>query len=531
MKRAPARRAGIAAGAIAAAVLGLLGWVTHGHLRSSRREPAAAAGTASAADPTEAALRQAVLRQPGNAAAHAALGRYLLSAARPVSALWELQAARALSSRDASLRTGVAQALAAAGQRSQAITELRALLGTQPDDRPARAQAAALLLETGQPTAAAALLGGPSRGDDPATALLRGRIDFALGRMPEAAAALHRYAGLAPPDSARFQPLGRLLLATGQPEAARRALMQDQRAAFHTTDLHYLLGLSFLRAQPRPDLGKAAAAFAVALHFDPQNARAREALGEALEQQGAVQQAAAQYGAAIQLDPELPEAHERLAHLLRQTEPVQALQQRGIAATLEDQLPEAERAFGAMPKAAPTDLDAIQSFILTCVAMKRIGQSRPAVAALQRLPFDPGTAERVADLYQITGTRAPVRPLAEQWRQREPHAAGPLRLLGRLAIDDLRVSEGIRWLEQAAAIEPQDAPTAAAVGLAWGRIPSKPHLEKAREWLQRAAALAPSDARNHAYLGEVDRQLGQLDAARDELPPRPRSEPGASRGV
>ena len=45
---------------------------------------------------------------------------------------------------------------------------------------------------------------------------------------------------------------------------AVQALMQDQKVAFRTADFHYLLGLTYLRARPHPDLGKASAAFTFA---------------------------------------------------------------------------------------------------------------------------------------------------------------------------------------------------------------------------------------------------------------------------
>jgi tetratricopeptide (TPR) repeat protein len=497
-------------------VLSLLAWTARGRLFSSRAVAPAVPADSAPTDPTEARLRQVIARQPQDANAHRDLGRYALSVARPASALWELAEAGSLGADDPSVRLDRAQALAAAGRRPAAIAELRVLLKAGTAAAPARL--AELLLETGQAAEAERLLTGTAREtENPSEAArLLGRAYHALGRLPEAEAAFRRCAELAPTDAARFQPLGRFLLATGRPEEARPALMQDQRVAFRTAELHYLLGLTYLRARPRADLGKASAALTVALLFDPVNAWARASLAEVLERQGAREQAVTQYEEAIRRDPRQPEPHERLAALLEKMgQQAASLQQRGIAATMRDQLPEAESAFGRMLAAEPANLAAIQSYILTDVAMKRVDRSRPAVQALQRRQFDPATAERVAQLFLMTGSRDLCRRLAEEWRQREPKAPGPLRLLGRLAVDDLRTTEGIKLYEQAWEQDPQDAATAAALGIAFGRVPSRPNLQRAAEWLQRAVALAPDNPQYHHQQAEVLRQLGQEEEARE----------------
>jgi tetratricopeptide (TPR) repeat protein len=77
------------------------------------------------------------------------------------------------------------------------------------------------------------------------------------------------------------------------------------------------------------------------------------------------------------------------------------------------------------------------------------------------------------------------------------------------------VPEGIRQLEEAWARAPDNAETAASLGLAWARVPSRPNLEKARAWLQRAAALAPTNARTSDQVGQVLQQLGRTAAAAD----------------
>jgi tetratricopeptide (TPR) repeat protein len=470
-------------------------------------------------DPTEARLRGAAARQTQHASPHAELGRYLLSMARPASALWELEAARALqASDDSTLRREEVRALEAMGRPELAIDDLKGVLGRHPEDDEARTQLAAVLLTTGRAQEAVAVLhppGRPAPGGSGAMLLL-GRAYHAMGEPGEARAALEQYARLAPPTVPHYEPLGRFLLATGRPEEARRVLMRDQRIAFRTGELHYLLGLTFLRARPHPDSDKAGAAFTVALRFDPRHARAHTALGEALEQRGMRDLAETQYDTAIQLDPIRPEPHSRLAALLmREGQTIAALQHRGIAATLDDRLPEAAAAFRQMLAADPTNLDAAQSFILTCVAMKRVDLARPGVEALQRMPFEPQTADRIAELYLITGSRTPCHSLAKTWRQREPKAAAPLRLLGQLDVEELRVSEGIGEYEAAWSVDPGRAETAAALGNAWARVPTRANLKQATNWLQRAVASAPSQARYRDSLAHVLEQSGQKSEAQE----------------
>jgi len=498
-------------GLLALIVAGLWGW--HARLPSP-----AAVGLRPAGTP-EARLRAAVVRRPRDPAAHAALGRYLVSVGRPVSALWELEEARTLApGDDVSLRRDQAQALRLAGQRSLAIEELAATLAAHPAEAGTRAELAELLLATGRPAEALARLGGATASSlGPAdAALLRGRAYHALGRLPEAEAAFRRYARLASPDTGRYEPLGRFLLASDRSEEARRTLMRDQRVSFRRAEFHYLLGLTYLRARPRADLGKAGGAFAVALRFDPRHVGARAALGQVFERQGDRESAAAQYEAAVRADPLRPAPHARLAALwMAHGRVPEALQQRGIALTLEDRLPDAERAFGRMLTTEPDGLDASQSLILTCVRLKRVDRAAPAIKALQRQPLDPALAERVAALYLISGSRTACRRLGEAWSRRQPEAAGPLRVLGRLAVDELRVPEGIRLFGEAWAREPDHAETAASLGLAWARVPSRANLERAREWLQRAEALAPTHARTAEQLGQVLQQLGRFPEARD----------------
>src|SRR5438132_11250776 len=105
-------------------------------------------------DPNEARLRHAGPQRPRDAAAHAALGGYYFSQARPVSALWELEEARSLQPRDDPiLRREQARALESMGRLELAIDALRTVLTSHPGENGARTQLAEVLLAVGRPRA------------------------------------------------------------------------------------------------------------------------------------------------------------------------------------------------------------------------------------------------------------------------------------------------------------------------------------------------------------------------------------------
>jgi len=129
---------------------------------------------------------------------------------------------------------------------------------------------------------------------------------------------------------------------------------------------------------------------------------------------------------------------------MRLGQPEPAWEQQGITAMLEDRKPDAVNAYSRMLAAAPEDLRAARAVILACVAAKQIGRTQSVVDALQRRPLDPSEAELISDLFLMTNARGPCRQLAAAWHRRQPDSPGALRLLGRLAFDDLRVAEAIR---------------------------------------------------------------------------------------
>src|SRR5207245_1914087 len=147
LTRSWSRRARIGAGLITVLVLTVLTWVSHGRLFPPSAAPPAAPAGSTPVDPTEVRLREAVAQRPRDAAAHAALGGYFLSQARPVSALWELEAARSLQPRDdPTLRREQARALESMGRLELATDALRAVLASHPGENGARAQLAEVLL-------------------------------------------------------------------------------------------------------------------------------------------------------------------------------------------------------------------------------------------------------------------------------------------------------------------------------------------------------------------------------------------------
>ena len=157
------------------------------------------------------------------------------------------------------------------------------------------------------------------------------------------------------------------------------------------------------------------------------------------------------------------------------------LHQRGLAAAAAERFDEAARLMGQAVEAAP----AVRQFRSNLgLALGRLGRHEEAAAAYRSaLELEPDHAATLAKLG---------------------------RVLGRVGQRD----EAVAMLERAAALEPANADMANALGaqLAAGTDSERP---SARRALRRAVAL-------DAGFGEAWRNLGLLEAAMEEWPPRRR---------
>ncbi len=154
------------------------------------------------ARPQEAAalLRQAIALRPGHADTATALARACAECGELPEAIALVEDVLATRPRDVGLRLALAQLQARAGDPRAAVATARQAVGLAPDDPRARAALACHLVAAGQPEAALveAEAGLARRGDMADAWLARGVALRALGRAPEAVAALDRAANLAP---------------------------------------------------------------------------------------------------------------------------------------------------------------------------------------------------------------------------------------------------------------------------------------------------------------------------------------------
>jgi cytochrome c-type biogenesis protein CcmH/NrfG len=137
--------------------------------------------------------------------------------------------------------------------------------------------------------------------------------------------------------------------------------------------------------------------------------------------------------------------------------------------------------------------------------------------AYERFPDHPETREQLAALLILANDRKGAAELCQAWLKEEPGAAVPLRMLGRIAANDLRFEDAIRCYEQAIAREPENADFLIAYGEALLDAPGRERPLRALELLTRAASLAPEDARARYHLGVALMRAGRPEEARRQL--------------
>jgi cytochrome c-type biogenesis protein CcmH len=121
--------------------------------------------------------------------------------------------------------------------------------------------------------------------------------------------------------------------------------------------------------------------------------------------------------------------------------------------------------------------------------------------AYERFPHRPETREQFAALLILANDRKGAAALCQAWLKDEPNAGVPLRMLGRIAANDLRFDEAAGHFEQAIAREPENVDFMIAYGEVLLSAPGSERLPRAVELLARAATLAPGDPRARYHLG------------------------------
>lgn len=147
-----------------------------------------------------------------------------------------------------------------------------------------------------------------------------------------------------------------------------------------------------------------------------------------------------------------------------------------------------EESVEAFQRCLALDPDNVKALDNLGLSYTGLGRSREAIAAYQR----------AIQLQRPSIDRMP----------------GPLLNLGSLLLDQNRVAEAIPYLEEAAAIAPQEARMHEKLGKAYSL---SGRLNEAQAELEKAVQLAPSSAPLHFMLGQVYRKQGLLEKAKAEL--------------
>lgn len=529
IKAAPDRRAGGGAPRAkprrpllrAILLLGVAILIGAGAFSLTRRTPHAGRHTPQALfparSPGEQSLREALARNPRDAAAHRDLGRYLLADGRPVGALWHLRAARDLGARDVRLAVEEARALAAFGFPKRAEPPLKALLRKKEARVAARRALAEIALATARPVLVVALAKDGAAADDPeAWQLLVGDARFALGDTAGARAAYQHATQLDPSSAAGHDRLGRWALAAGEWEAAKAAFAAAREREPRSVAHVYRLGLAYWQAGERE---AAEQIWRAAFVGGARSAPLLAALGKIEQARGELDQAAAYLVAAVQADPASEEAQEVLAAVMTaKGDRASAAYQRGFFALRTDRPHRALEEFRRMIALAPSRVDGPLMTSLAWIQMERLElAAQEAQKGLKQHPRDPRLLARLASLHLLGRNRPQAKRLCEEWIRLEPLAPEPYRLLGRIAREEQRLEDAKRFGEQALERGPMEAAVCHELSKTLAAMPGTEHARRALDLARQAAERNPREPDHWHQFGLLLRAAGQPEEAAEAL--------------
>jgi tetratricopeptide (TPR) repeat protein len=483
---------------------------------SPRRPVAPSPARASAPDisPVEADLRADLARRPRDARAHAILAKYLLDSDRPFEALWHFRVAQELAPGVEAHALGTARALAAAGLPARA----RELLGARPDPQ----TLAGIALATARPQEAAAALGGKAREPSAEAQLLLGDAALALGDAARARAAYERAIALDPQSADARDRFGRALMAMGNWEAAKAAFAQTRELAPARPGPTFRFGLACARAGEstgRPPARLAEQIWQSVVSGAPGYAPAHRELGKSALRRRDLPAAAAHLVAAVRADSASEEAQLALAEVMSaQGDRASALYQRGFAYLQNDQPHRALAEFRRMIALAPDRVDGPLMTSFAYIQMQRLDlAAAEAERGRKRHPDDPRLLARLAMLHVLGRNRPLAKQLCESWRQRDPGAVEPLRILGRVAREEQRLSDSLQFLEQALARESENGMVSLEAAKTLAAMGGPENVRRGLQYAHKAAAINARDAESWHQYGVLLRTAGQPDAAAEAL--------------
>jgi tetratricopeptide (TPR) repeat protein len=524
------RRRALPALCAGAALLALVGaglvW------RSGRRAAVAPAPTGVLAlQPTEARLLAEAAREPTTPRPYLELAEEYAATGRPASGFWACGEAAARAPGDPAIRLKLAALGGQLGQPQSAETTLRAVLaGGGATAAQARLDLADLLLATGRPTEALAIL----REAGPEADVARGRAHEAAGHTAAAADSYRR--AVAEGSAEACERLARLELAIGHLKAAQEAMRSLSRLrAPQPEDLLLVAAIRSAAGTPR-ELDVAAARLRRCIELRPRSAEAHYQAGLLLLvkkgppagavvaprrvfdlRQGNRAAAALELLRAVKLDPNHAEARRAMADVLQAMgQTARARLERAAYFELKDQ---PDRAVTELRRAGasrlPDDRQRTLMLVRLTSDLRQVAVAvKEAQAGLQRHPGDPQLMLQLGLLYQPGEWRAPLEQLCREWMAREPASGMPYWLLGRQAVSDVRVDDAIRLLTTACAKEPERSDFCSSLALAYLVVPTPENYARARPWLEKAVALNPRAPGPHQHLGRVLEHAGDLEGAR-----------------
>jgi superkiller protein 3 len=276
-------------------------------------------------------------------------------------------------------------------------------------------------------------------------------------------------------------------------------------------------------------LDEAIACYRQAIKLDPKHAKAHSNLGAALANQGKQDEAIACYRQAIKLDPKLAMAHNNLGLALakqgKQDEAIACYRQAikldpkfapahdnlGIALTKQGKLDEAiaacRQAIKLDPKYAPAHSNLGNALIMQ-------GKLDEAIASCrQAIKLDPKFAMAHSNLGGALGKQGKLEEAIAAHRQAiklDPKNAKVHSNLGNALSKQGKLDEAIAACRQAIKLDPKDAPAHNNLGSALGK---QGKLDEAIAACRQAIKLDPKFAMAHSNLGNALADQGKQDEA------------------
>jgi tetratricopeptide (TPR) repeat protein len=148
------------------------------------------------------------------------------------------------------------------------------------------------------------------------------------------------------------------------------------------------------------------------------------------------------------------------------------------------------------------------------IQMKQLDQAAAVIGTgLERHPEDPRLLERLATLHVLGRNRPKAKEICASWRQAAPRAAGPYRLLARIAREEQRLTESIELAEQAVEREPADAAACYELSKSLNAAGDPAQATRALDLARRAVERNPREADHWHHLGLLLQAAGRPEDA------------------